>query len=199
MYPGITAEGFARVSQWPIGPDAEPLIASVRAGLHIDAPVNFRRHPRQMAPLIGCDLVEPAPVVDQVFVAGMDAGTADARELLRVHHGAAHSLMCSLLDAAYRATYAAATLRRTQTLWLTLIGGGVFRNPLPLVAAAMARAHRRCLASLGPRKTTLKRVVISLFRVNAAVDDFVEAFAAVGVTCKVTCMDSAPEPEGGGR
>ena len=66
----------------------------------------------------------------------------------------------------------------------------------------MARAHRRCLASLGPRKTTLKRVVISLFprrAVNAAVDDFVAAFAAVGVTCKVTCVDSAPQPEGGGR
>jgi len=53
------------------------------------------------------------------------------------------------LDAAYEATLLAAVLdseaaERSGTVWITFLGGGVFRNPKPWIASAIGRASSRC-------------------------------------------------------
>ena len=53
------------------------------------------------------------------------------------------------LDAAYEATLLAVVLDAdagdgSGIVWLTFLGGGVFRNPKPWIASAIGRALRRC-------------------------------------------------------
>ena len=45
------------------------------------------------------------------------------------------------LRAAYRGAYLSAIVRQRKTLLLTLVGGGVFGNPLSIILEEIAEAH----------------------------------------------------------
>lgn len=50
-------------------------------------------------------------------------------------------LLDTLLFGVYANTYLAASIRDVTSLILTLVGGGVFHNPLPNIIRAIALAH----------------------------------------------------------
>jgi hypothetical protein len=145
-------------------------MAQIGIGLHVACRAHFVRA-RNRA---GCLRVQPAPVIDQVYVAAMNFRAAGMKH---VSEKEAASKMDFLLECAYRGTYAAAAARGTRHLVLTSVGGGVFYNPLPNVGRAMAAAH----AMWTPRAPQLATVVLPLFTLNADPSPFVDALAAVGV------------------
>ena len=49
----------------------------------------------------------------------------------------------TLLRAAYEATYLAAIFQRRKKLFLTVVGGGSFSNPVEIVVDEMKRAHNK--------------------------------------------------------
>ena len=191
LYAGSAAAPPSSSLSWPAADEGAwpPLLSRARVGLHVGAPVHFRRaraaeaaaapHPR----LDGCVLTPaPAPVIDQVFVAAMNVR---ARGIGALSPAEAHSKMRFLLRAAYEGTFAAAALRRSATLVLTCVGGGVFGNPLEEVAAAMARAH----AAWRGRCPALTRIVLPLYDPGADAGVFERALRAVGVAPEVRCVD----------
>eukprot|EP00302_Diacronema_sp_CCMP2436_P005588 CAMPEP_0179883152 /NCGR_PEP_ID=MMETSP0982-20121206/28537_1 /TAXON_ID=483367 /ORGANISM="non described non described, Strain CCMP 2436" /LENGTH=114 /DNA_ID=CAMNT_0021777531 /DNA_START=660 /DNA_END=1004 /DNA_ORIENTATION=+ len=92
-----------------------------------------------------------------------------------------------LLHAAFHAVYAAAAVRGSKILVLTCVGGGVFGNPLELVAEAIAEAHAAWAG-----RTQLARVVLPLFGVGQETAVFEDALRSVaGVRAVVTVVDVA--------
>lgn len=104
-------------------------IDDVRIGLHTDLSANFDRSQRSK-----CYFHQRGKPIDQVFVStiALASKTLKQKEL---------DLTRFLLRAAYEGTYLAANYRKSERLVLTLIGGGVFYNPLELIIKAIARAH----------------------------------------------------------
>ena len=66
-----------------------------------------------------------------------------------------------LLKSAYDGTYLSAIYRQTEKLVLTLIGGGVFNNPLQLIFDSVANSHIH-YAPL----SSLKEVILPLYNIN---------------------------------
>ena len=91
----------------------------VRIGVHQDTPAYFGRRERN-----SMEISDPVPIIDQIFVAALNrnAPLPYSQHLQRKTQ--------FLLRAAYEGTYLAANLRKTQHLVLTLVGGGVFGNPI---------------------------------------------------------------------
>lgn len=80
--------------------------------------------------------VEGAPRIAQVFTSTYASGYSRGGAL-----GADHDAVCGhLLRAAYLGTLLAAAALGQRTVVLTAIGGGVFRNPHPLIWASICRA-----------------------------------------------------------
>jgi hypothetical protein len=166
----------------PLPPAAH--VRHVRIGLHCDAVAQFRR--RGDGADMTCDFVSAAeaPRVDQVFVAAMDMSAQGVRLLDRA---VAQERMTFLLHAAYGGTYAAACLRRSRTVILTLVGGGVFRNPWAAIGCAIGDAH---VAWTG-RCPHLQRVVLPLYPamdapgVRRDLEAFVAAVRARGVPVNI--------------
>jgi hypothetical protein len=48
-----------------------------------------------------------------------------------------------LLRAAYEGAYMSAILQGRKTLLLTLVGGGSFGNPIPIIVNELKRAHKK--------------------------------------------------------
>ena len=165
---------------WPPAVDVRSLI---RCGLHCDVRPHFRRvngssvvsAELNESAMAGCIFNPRPPRIDQVFGASLNLHQTSGEPKPRLS-----AKLDAVLAAAYEATYAAAVVRHSPELVLTLIGGGVFSNPLPRVAAAMAAAHARYA-----NQSRLRRVVLPLFPVNADAQPFVDALAAVGVCAVV--------------
>jgi hypothetical protein len=104
------------------------------------------------------------PVVDHVLSASInlhDYGTPryhEDNDELRLSN-----LTRALLRAAYEGAYLAAILRRRQKLYLTLVGGGCFGNPIDVIVPEIVRAHE--LYSRHPA-SVLKECVICLYSRN---------------------------------
>jgi hypothetical protein len=147
-------------------------------GLHQDCPILFGRTSQKDLIYIGqhqltqndnthCDDDEEAaaaaqqlefPLVDHVLNAsinlhdfGVDTHLCDTT---------ISNLMRSLLRAAYEGVYLAAILRKRKVLYLTLVGGGSFGNPIPLIVDEIQRAHDKWA---GHPASILQEVVICLF------------------------------------
>ena len=118
----------------------------VQIGLHTDLSANFDRSERGKARFF-----QDGRNIDQVFVSTIALKS-------RKYSQPELQLTRFLLKAAYDGTYLAAHMRDTERLLLTLIGGGVFLNPLPEIISAIARAH----VNIGPM-TNLREVILPLF------------------------------------
>ena len=117
---------------------SDELLQKVRIGLHCGVVAEFARTDDPWT----VRLVRPAPIIDQVFTAALNKR---ARGVSSQDPAVVSSKMRFLLAGAYRGTYAAAAMRKSQLLVLTLVGGGVFDNPIPVIASELAgeRLHRQ--------------------------------------------------------
>ncbi len=111
---------------------SDDFFRAVRIGVHVSAPVYFGR--REQSKM---EISNPVPIIDQVFVAALNKKAP----LPYPEHLESKSRF--LLRAAYEGTYLAAIMQKSENLVLTLIGGGVFGNPLAYIAASIAQAHHR--------------------------------------------------------
>jgi hypothetical protein len=161
-----------RRDAYPSWPAEEARVEDVRVGLHCDARVQFVRTDRRD---VCIPVKKPFPVVDQVFVAAMNMF---APGVAKMSVETAASKMRFLLDAAYKATYVAAKARQSTHLFLTLVGGGSFGNPLGVVAEAMARAHAHAVQDNG--MPCLQKVIVPLFDPSVDPEIFAEAFRSYG-------------------
>jgi hypothetical protein len=92
-----------------------------------------------------------------------------------------------LLEAAYSGTYGACSLRKSEILVLTLVGGGVFANPWGAIGTAIGAAHIRWVKSgLCPR---LKAVHLPIFALDEAeLKSLTQNIRAQGVRVKVVVI-----------
>jgi hypothetical protein len=182
---GKLFEKAAAVPPWPPADcDLTALTNTVAVGLHCGVPAGFVRVAAARSaggpPASVCGVVDGRPaVIDQVFVAAMNMRAGGVYGIPRA---TALSKMRFLLRAAYHGTYAAAAARGATKLVLTLVGGGVFGNPLPDVAAAAAEAHAAWIERC-PCLTTA--VVLPLFDAAVNVKVISDAYAAHGIRTKV--------------
>jgi O-acetyl-ADP-ribose deacetylase (regulator of RNase III) len=136
----------------------------LKVGLHTDAEVVFDRGPDRSQ----LSMLPPGrrPVVDQVLSASVNLlspGHAPGLTRDGPMPEKLHKLVRACLRAAYRGAYLAAILRGRRKLLLTLIGGGVFGNPLEDILDAIAEAH----AELAPR-SQLEEVRVCLYQRGTA-------------------------------
>ena len=133
----------------------EEQMQSVRIGVHLDTPVYFGR--RESSSM---EISDPLPIIDQVFVAALN------RRAPLPYSQHLQSKTQFLLRAAYEGTYLAATLRKTQHLVLTLVGGGAFGNPIEEIGLAIAHAHKKW-----SHQSSLQTVRLPIYSLNAMKGD----------------------------
>lgn len=118
--------------------DMDEVSSKVCIGLHRDCPLLFRRTRNRMIEAVPGD--NGPPLIDHVLSASVnmhDYGIvvpADDRDKL-------YKIAQTLLRAAYEGIYLAAILRQRKKLYLTLVGGGSFGNPIAMIVAEIQRAH----------------------------------------------------------
>lgn len=184
---------------WPpaSADERERMMREVRVGLHAGVFAHFVRVSAHEPPpasstaplLAACKLVTPPPAIDQVFCAALNVHARGIAPPLT--RDEVSDKMRFLLQAAYEGTYACAALRRSRVLVLTCVGGGVFGNPLDLIAEVAADAHARW----APRCPFLEKVVLPLFTEDADGGLFASAFEKRGCTATIVHVDA---DEGGG-
>ena len=121
-------------------------------GMHVDCPVMFGRDSRTListgpvaANFAGYETSRPwsYPLVDHVLSASINLHDYMIGENKNLDDRYIDNIVRTLLRAAYEGVYLAAILRKRKKLYLTLIGGGSFGNPLPVVVDELQRAHRK--------------------------------------------------------
>ncbi|CAB9515180.1 expressed unknown protein [Seminavis robusta] len=128
--------------------DVTAAATKVCIGLHKDCPVLFGRTSKTIVykePLVvvqnSKDQLLEYPVVDHVLSASLNAWNFGVDRHLS--NATLNNIMRSLLRAAYEGIYMAAILRQRKRLYLTLVGGGSFGNPIPLIVSEILRAHEK--------------------------------------------------------
>jgi hypothetical protein len=89
-------------------------------------------------------LVKQPFKVHQVFVAAMNIKQDESGKANFSNDNQANrdDKLRFLLTCAYEATYLAAHKCKAPALWLTIVGGGVFGNPVPLVINVINEVHQ---------------------------------------------------------
>lgn len=120
-------------SEKPIN-DCDKVADLVELGLHTNAAIIYGRNEHGL----NYELDEPYPLVDQIFSASInlsDYGKKTTKDnLININR--------TLLRAAYESAYLAAIYRKRKVLYLTLVGGGVFKNPISMILQEIVRAHK---------------------------------------------------------
>lgn len=148
--------------------DIDRAASGVCLGLHEDCPVLFGRSNRtityhdppneKQSSSGGVDLPLKFPLVDHVLSASInlhDFGRSNNKNAAAISN-----LMRALLRAAYEGIYLAALLRQRKNLYLTLVGGGSFGNPIELIVEEIQRAHEKWASHPASQ---LEDVVICLY------------------------------------
>jgi hypothetical protein len=121
-YALATSDGLASITAAIADADSsgrEALAGLVRMGLQLDTEVT---------------LGDDGHTVDQAYCSALPVAYGDPPA------SAWESFARLVLDAAYEATLLAAIVRRSQRVFLTLLGGGVFGNDITWIVDAIARA-----------------------------------------------------------
>ncbi|ELP88907.1 hypothetical protein EIN_476190 [Entamoeba invadens IP1] len=136
----------------------------IKVGVQTDAEVAFVWEVRKMR-------VVPKNkrnLIDQVFCAGINVrqgGGALNWPVIEQYP----ILMCSILKADYEGTYLTAIRNQRKTIVLTLIGNGVFGNPIQQVCDAIVQTHLKYGVKNNGK---VQRVVLPVFKVGG--DDVVK-------------------------
>eukprot|EP00927_Polykrikos_kofoidii_P023810 TRINITY_DN21800_c0_g1_i1.p1 TRINITY_DN21800_c0_g1~~TRINITY_DN21800_c0_g1_i1.p1 ORF type:complete len:425 (+),score=53.69 TRINITY_DN21800_c0_g1_i1:11-1285(+) len=120
--------------------DIEMVAKQIRVGVHSDAQVVFRRGPDPLTLEVIPE--EPYPLIDQVLSASANwrnLGVTPSQKHLE-------NVTRALLRASYEGAYLSAIVRKRRNLYLTLIGGASFGNPMDLILDELVRAHKRWAA-----------------------------------------------------
>lgn len=124
----------------------------IEIGLHRNAVIIFGRDEHGLQ----YELDEPYPIVDQVFSASInlkDYGKKTTNDkLININR--------TLLRATYESAYLAAIYCKRKVLYLTLVGGGSFKNPISLILQEIARAHQ---IWANHSNSKLKKVVLCIY------------------------------------
>ncbi len=132
--------------------DIDKVAYKVKIGLHTDIRVLYGRERGK-----SYKLPQPHQAIDQVFSSTInitkqtDYNTSKDRVV---------SIIRTCLRAAYEGAYLSAIARSRKTLYLTLIGGGIFKNPIALILDEIAAAHRKYSTH---HKSRLENVVLCLY------------------------------------
>ena len=122
----------------------EDIIPRIKIGLHTEVEVLYNRQGKLEEPFI----------VDQCFNSTINLNdygvkTKHTTKIVRV-----------LLQAAYESVFMAALHRKRKYLYLTLIGGGCFHNPLDIICEELSKAYLKWTRD--PRNT-LNKVFLCLY------------------------------------
>lgn len=116
--------------------DIDSVVDNIKIGLHCDISVlyardEFRRH---------FELDQPCPIIDQCFNSTIN--TQDYGAIVLPAYKI-NKIMQTLLRAAYESVYLSAIVRKRKVVYLTLVGGGVFHNPINMICQEIIRAHNK--------------------------------------------------------
>ena len=126
--------------------NVDKVIDQIKAGLHVDCAIMYDRKGK---------LPEPHQHVDQVF-----NSTINLRSYgVGVDHDYRQFISRVLLRAAYESVYLSAIVREREILYLTLIGGGVFKNSIKIIVEEIENAHNKYA-----KYSKLKKVVLCLYQ-----------------------------------
>ena len=132
--------------------DVDHVVKQIKCGIHENSVILYGRDKdgRHFELYNACELV------DQVFNASINIRnygnrTSKSNQL---------KITRTLLRAAYESTYLSAIYRKREVLYLTLVGGGVFGNPIDMIVEELVRSHK--LYS-GHPQSSLKKVVLCLY------------------------------------
>lgn len=131
--------------------DIDSVSGDIKVGLHTDVLILYGRENGK-----SFKLQQPYQSIDQIFSASINLSQYHAqtsRERLT-------AIIKSCLRAAYEGAYLSAIERKRKILYLTLIGGGVFKNPIAFILDEIANAHRKYS---NHRKSRLEQVVLCLY------------------------------------
>mmetsp|Transcript_34093 Transcript_34093/g.81990 ORF Transcript_34093/g.81990 Transcript_34093/m.81990 type:complete len:413 (-) Transcript_34093:1869-3107(-) len=132
--------------------EIDDIVRDICIGMHADCPVMFGRDTRTLIyngpvarKFVEYETTRPwsYPLVDHVLSASINLHDYMIGKNQNVKDRSMDILVRTLLRAAYEGAYLAAILRKRKKLYLTLIGGGSFGNPLPIVVDELQRAHRK--------------------------------------------------------
>lgn len=146
------------------GDTMEKVVDMIKVGLHSDVRVIFGRDSKKL----NFCLEKPYPMIDQCFnstINLMDFGR-------KVHPKQLTSITRALLRAAYESTYLSAIYKQRKVLYLTLIGGGCFHNPINMILEELVRAHKLWVSH---PKSKLEQVYLCLYeKENKGIKAFLE-------------------------
>eukprot|EP01130_Rhizamoeba_saxonica_P013822 TRINITY_DN593_c0_g1_i2.p1 TRINITY_DN593_c0_g1~~TRINITY_DN593_c0_g1_i2.p1 ORF type:complete len:342 (-),score=59.73 TRINITY_DN593_c0_g1_i2:32-1057(-) len=131
---------------------------------------------------------DPNQVVDQVFCAALNIGQG--------YSGSVNSRSPSceekcklILDAAYEGTYLTAIKNQRESIYLTLIGGGVFGNSLDWISETILKTHLK----YGKQNTTLKNVTLVCFDSSQVDEWLLQSARKQGIPTNLICYtDNEP-------
>lgn len=145
-----------------IGKDLE--INKIQIGLQTDITSNYDRSEFGRCIFYS----DNSPIIDQVFTStiALSKGCCNINQL---------NASNVLLHAAYSGTYLAAITRGTKKLVLTMIGGGVFNNPIDQILDSMIHAH----IAYAPI-SNLEEVILPLYNININPNEIVNKLVKKG-------------------
>eukprot|EP00727_Mastigamoeba_balamuthi_P007612 m51a1_g3471 hypothetical protein (410) ;mRNA; f:745988-747517 len=158
------------------------LLRKVRIALHTDAQVTFGNSDSEyVMPVVGS-----GHHIDQVFCAALNVGQDDSGDFNSTVPDCNERIKF-ILQAAYEGTYLSAIVNRRKTVFLTLIGGGVFHNPLPLIAEAIRNAHVRWTSHPA---SEIESVKITMWNREPS-EDFVAMLRASNIPVRRTVFEGS--------
>ena len=137
----------------PIPQDYQFIVDKIKVGLHTNCAVMYDRRNTFSAPY---------NVIDQVFNSTINMKSYG-------FHPDPNIIQKVLLQAAYEGIYLCAILRNTKVLYLTLIGGGVFKNSLDLIGQAIKSAHEKYAPY-----SNLQEVYLCLYDSNTTIAKYLD-------------------------
>lgn len=135
----------------------------IKIGLHTDVSANFDRSS-------SCIFYEDGKIIDQVYVSTI---RLDERKTIRPY---VRQTVKILLKAAYDGTFLCANERGTERLVLTLVGGGVFHNPIEEIYQSIVNAF----VNIGCH-SNLKEVILPMYDVRNNPNPLINKLKDAGV------------------
>lgn len=148
----------------------DAVVRKIHVGLHKDVQVVFGEREKGHMSVV----TKPNQRVSQLTCAGMNLMQGQSGTDNKKLEGSALKAQ-ALLRAAYQASYYAAIAMGCKKLFLTLVGGGVFGNPLPGIFSEIVKAHKEI--GMSKYNCSLENVYLIFYSMppakefNAFVDD----------------------------
>jgi len=145
-------------------PESQELFLKAKIGYHKDQQVTTGPSTKQGF----VTLHDPAQKIDQVLCAALNVSQGYSG-MRNAHTKGVREKCKFILDLAYEGTYLSAIANNRKTIFLTLIGGGVFGNLKSWIYSAIIEAHLKWACN---KSSSLEKVVIPLFSTHDVWEPF---------------------------